>query len=203
MQLLTSKAARWTAAWAVLASMVVGCPPQRDNSYEDLNQPESKPLPPPKPIDPTTVDTRDDVIRIIPYWSQVPWLKSSDVVVGFGVRVYFVSGETEVGTFVPGQIQILTNLLTPEGDYLRRSLVHQKTIVGQEEVGFRVRRKSPIGYSYGFPVRWPDDLNLAGKQIEVLIRYVRTNGTTIDSASKRLRVPLSSAAPKIIDSEPS
>ncbi|MBU0617639.1 MAG: hypothetical protein KKI02_07970, partial [Planctomycetes bacterium] len=64
-------------------------------------------------IDSTKVETSDDIVQIVQFWSQPYWLQNSERVSGFKVTVYFVSGETEKGAFVPGNIMVWVYELVP------------------------------------------------------------------------------------------
>ena len=47
-----------------------------------------------------------------------------------------------------------------------------------------------MGYYYGFPLRWPDELRLEGKLVEIQFGYQRRDGSVVLSAARRLRVPM-------------
>jgi hypothetical protein len=142
-------------------------------------------------IDPTKIETRDDVFQIVQFWPQLPWLQKGSRIVGFKVTVYFWSGETQHGTFVPGNILVWLHELEPTADGHREPrLVHMWEFDEREALAFRVRRRSVQGYYYGFPLTWPEELTLEGKQIEIQFGYERTNEQVVLSEPRQFRVPV-------------
>jgi len=149
------------------------------------------PTPKPKYIDVSRVPERDDIVAVYHFWHQMPWLRDSlGRVVGFKTRVYFQSAQTQKGAFVPGRIFVWLRSIEPDpqGGYRRRDL-HFWELDRDAAYGFRVTRESVAGYSYGFALRWPDDLRLEGREIEVEFAYERRDGRLIRGRPHRMRVP--------------
>ncbi len=151
------------------------------------------PPPPPPPIDPTKVAVADDIVDIFEGWSPVPWLEDWDQrVIGFKATVFFLSGKSERGAFVPGTIFCEVNTLQrgPNGRP-QRQLVHRWEFDQQKAMNFRMRKKAVGGYYYGFPLTWPAELDVGGREIEVVFGYKRVDGKTILGSPHRLKVPAS------------
>ena len=143
-------------------------------------------------IDSTRVRTRDDIVQIVQFWNQPYWLQSSERVNGFKVTVYFVSGETEKGAFVPGKILVWVYEVTPgeRGGY-EKKLVHGWEFTQAEAMAMRVNKLAIGGYFYGFPLQWPRELSLEGKQVEIQFGYERlADGQVVLSSPRRFRVPI-------------
>jgi len=143
-------------------------------------------------IDAASVPTRDDITQIIQYWRRDPWLFDEDRrPVGFQATVYFVSGATARGAFVPGKILVWMYELQPkpEGGF-ERKLVYGWEFDERESVLYRVRRKSIQGYYYGFPLRWGPEVDVLGKPIEVVFGYQRRDGRILTAPGHRERVPV-------------
>lgn len=142
-------------------------------------------------IDPMRIETRDDIVRVHQFWSQDPWIKdpSTGRVTGFSVATYFVSSMTEKGAFVSGDIQVMVYWLhpTPNGDY-ERMLAYQWDLNETQASSFRVRKKAILGYYYGLVLKWPETLDLSGKQIEVQITYRRSDGGIVRSSPRGFRI---------------
>ncbi len=153
--------------------------------------------PKPREIDPTRVRTRDDIVEIYQPWPQTPWLFDEfGRVVGFRVRTYFISGTTQKGAFVPGTIIIkLSEIRRLPGGKFQRIALHTWQFSERDAMGYRVRRLALTGYSYGFVLRWPQELDLSGKTIEIAFYYRRTNGTIIRGLPRRFRVPVVGEVP--------
>ena len=143
-------------------------------------------------IDSTNVKTRDDIVQIVQFWNQPYWLQTSERVSGFKVTVYFVSGETEKGAFVPGTILVWVYELTPTGrGGYERKLVHGWEFNQAEALAMRVNKLAVGGYFYGFPLQWPRELSLEGKQVEIQFGYERVaDKQLVLSSPRRFRVPI-------------
>lgn len=147
---------------------------------------------PPGPIaDVTRIRTRDDVVAIRTFWSPVPWLTDSDGrAVGFRVPVYFVSGQTELGAFVPGEIEIKLYAVERRSDgRSERQLVHEWKFDEAAATPFRVRKRAVAGYFYGFMLTWPEELDLSGRTIEIAFSYHSRSGRAVEGPAKQLPVP--------------
>jgi hypothetical protein len=150
----------------------------------------------PVEVDVTSVPTRDDITAVYQYYTQAQqWLRNTDGrVIGFSSAVYFGSGETGKGAFVPGKALVwLWEIVTQNGAH-ERKLVNVWELNEQDAMGFRVRRLSPLGYGYGFFFTWPQTADLDGKTIEIMFGYERLDGKVITGAARRFMVPAAAFA---------
>jgi hypothetical protein len=139
---------------------------------------------------------RDDIVAIQQYPPTDPWLRDEEGRVnGMRTRVYFLpaAGEQQVpkGIFVPGTIHAALYVLfpRPDGSY-ERQLAHEWDFNERGAEGFRIRRPSVMGQSYGLILRWPMELDLAGREIQITLSYQRSDGEAIARRGTRFRVPL-------------
>lgn len=142
-------------------------------------------------IDPTKIEARDDVVRISQFWGQDPWIKdpATGRVTGISVATYFVSSGTEKGVFVKGDVQVTVNWLRANlHGQVERTPVYEWRLNESQSTSFRVRKKAIMGYYYGLVLKWPDEIDLSGKQIEIQISYLRQDGGTVKSAPRSFRV---------------
>jgi hypothetical protein len=156
-------------------------------------------------LDVTTVPTRDDITAVYQYYTQAQqWLRNSDGrVIGFTAAVYFCSGETGKGAFVPGRSLVwLWEIVTQPNGAHERKLVNVWELNEQDAMGFRVRRLSPLGYGYGFFFTWPPNANLDGKLVEIMFGYERLDGKVITGAARRFMVPDAPLGAAPVDSQP-
>lgn len=181
------------AALIAFGLWLCGCVTQpKEDPYAKVRlggQGTSAPRPP--PIDPMQVPERDNIVRIFTIWGNVPWITDGDrFAIGVKARVYFVDSETERGAFVTGRIgaALYTVTPTPSGRS-QRVLVHEWKLDRDQAAGYRIRRKAVTGYSYGLVLLWPEEVEVIGRQIEVVFTYERSDGTLIRSSRKRIRVP--------------
>ncbi len=138
------------------------------------------------------VGLRDDVVTIKQFIPTYPWIHDDEGRSrGLQARVYFVSAETEKGVHVPGRISVDLNVLhpQPQGGY-EREQVYRWEFSESEAAGFRVRTRAVLGYSYGFVLCWPDDIDLSGEEVQLTFRYHRQEGGIVERRGPRFRVPL-------------
>ncbi len=145
-------------------------------------------------VDAARVPTRDDIVAIRQFWSQLPWLRRGERIVGFQATLYLISGETSRGAFAPGRIvawlyEVPPGATTDE----ERKLLHVWELDSQQSLGYRVRREAVMGYHYGFVLTWEDQVEVSGKLVDIVFGYERLDGRVILGAPKRFRVPLGSA----------
>ena len=154
-------------------------------------------------IKPERIETRDDITAIYQFYT-VPWLRNADGgIVGFKAAVYFHSGQTERGAFVHGSILVWLYEVVREPDGgLARKFLHEWELNEREAMAYRVRKRSGMGYYYGLFFSWPPELELSGKQIEIVFGYERTDGKVITGAPRRFRVPATLPGGRLQDQPP-
>lgn len=145
----------------------------------------------------------DDIVAIRGFYNPLPWVRDADDrITGFCVRTYFISGRTDKGVFVPGPITAKISRLHPrlEGGY-DRTLLHEWTFHEYDARTFRVQKPSIMGDSYGFVLRWPDELDVMGRTIEIVFSYRRSDGRVITGPTRQLKVLLPPGYPSPSDEE--
>jgi len=181
------------AATLALAAFCAGCetPPQSNPPRSILGGRQGADRRRQNEIDPTKIESRDDIFQIVQFWPQMPWLQKADRVVGFKVTVYFRSSETRLGAFVSGNILVWVYELVPAEDGRREPrLAHMWEFDQAEAMGYRITRRSIQGYYYGFPLIWPRELTLEGKQVEIQFGYERADKRVVLSEPRQFRVPV-------------
>jgi hypothetical protein len=133
-----------------------------------------------------------DIVEVYSYLEGDPWVRDGDGrIVALKMRAYFVSSATGKGRFVPGLVrgQVFLTLPRKAGGYERFRL-YEWELNELETQGFRLKKPSVLGDSYGLVLRWPDKLNIMGHNIEVTISYQRGDGREIKAPTRQLSVPL-------------
>lgn len=133
-----------------------------------------------------------DIVEVYSYLEGDPWVRDGDGrIVALKMRAYFVSSTTGKGRFVPGLVhaQIFLTLPRKDGGYERFRL-YEWEMNELETRGFRLKKPSVLGDSYGFVLRWPGQLNVMGQHVEVSISYKRGDGREIKAPTRQLTVPL-------------
>ncbi len=151
--------------------------------------------PPPK-INPDKVKPADDIVEIVQFWSNVPWLRDLNRTVGFQVPTYFVSAKSQAGAFVPGRISVTLQKLEngPNGQRVREPL-YRWDLDGEKADSFRVVKKAAGGYYYGFVLVWPEDVHVDGQEVEIQFNYERGDGRVVKGNPREFKVPSNSVQP--------
>ncbi|TWT42374.1 hypothetical protein RAS1_35050 [Phycisphaerae bacterium RAS1] len=134
----------------------------------------------------------DDVVQITQFYSNYPWrVDYDDRITGFKVAVYFVSAATERGTFVSGDILCWLYQRVRRADGRRdRELLHTWRLSEQEAAGFRFRERKQLGFGYGLVLTWPSNIDVHGREIEIVMGYDRSDGRTILGPPRTMKVPV-------------
>lgn len=146
----------------------------------------------PKPLEAEKIEARDDIIAINVIWQQHPWIGDQrGMINGFKAGpVYFQSGGTSKGAFVSGKIRCDLFRIDRKPGRIDRFALQSWEFDAAKARGFRLTRRLIGGYGYGFLLNWANDLNLAGREIEVEFSYERADGRVVSSPPERLKVPL-------------
>lgn len=187
-------AAQRGAFGLVLAALgLPGCQaPQPQSNLRDVRVMggDGAKVKPPPPIEAGQVGTRDDVVSIHQFWKPLPWRMVEDRAVGFSVPTYFISAETEKGVFVSGKILVwLYEILRQADGPAEKQCVHVWEFDRAAALGYRVRKLGIMGYYYGFALTWPPNIDIAGREVEIVFGYERGDGQVVTGMPRRLRVP--------------
>jgi hypothetical protein len=150
-----------------------------------------------KEIDVTHAEEHDDIFQIASLLPSNPWLRQSGKVVGLQVPAYFVSSATRKGAFVPGTILawVYGFEAGPDGKAQRVPL-HVWEYDRTQAMDWRITKTKVMGNPYMFLLRWPEEMELSGRYIELELGYERVKDkTVVTSSAKRLRVPADDLAP--------
>lgn len=130
---------------------------------------------------------KDDVFQIASFASRLPWLERDGRAVGMWLPVFFVSGKTEKGVFVPGDIYVWVWKLTRTLDGDVAELVKVWQFDEREAFGLRKTKTTMMGDGYGLILEW-GDINLEGERILLQIGYRRLDGRDILSPQREFLV---------------
>ncbi len=136
-----------------------------------------------------------DIIGVRRYFHNNPFLSFDDQgdpnPEGFKVTYYAVSAATREGAFGDGLIRFKMYVIEPgqEGEPATGRLVKTWEFDPQQAMGWRVRRKGPLGWPYLFHLNW-GDADPYGKEVRIVPEFVRIDGRVIKGSPKDLRVPV-------------
>jgi hypothetical protein len=139
---------------------------------------------------------QSNVVRVTKFFSQNPWLSftsdGSAKVDGVGFAVYLEGAEGPHGVFGTGSIVVTMYRL--DVDPLGREIatpVHEWTLPPDKAYPWRAKRATALGWGYGMRLQWPDSVNVSGRQVAFIVKYVREDGREISSSRQVLKVPVS------------
>ena len=157
--------------------------------------PVDKPEPPPE----------SNIVRVNKFFSQTPWLSfkndGSGTVDGVSFTVYLESASQPKGVFGTGSMVVLMYRLNH--DPLGREVitpVYQWELPPDKAYPWRSKKSSAMGWGYGMRLRWPENLDVGGKPVVFIVKYIREDGREISSSRQVLKVPVGgtiAAPPKV------
>ncbi len=137
-----------------------------------------------------------NIVRVNKFFSQNPWLSfrsdGSGTVDGVSFAVYLESATHPQGVFGTGTI--IATMYRLGLDPLGREVVtpvHEWVLPPDKAYVWRSKRASAMGWGYGLRLQWPESVNVGGKQIAFIVKYVREDGREISSSRQVLKVPVS------------
>lgn len=158
----------------------------------DPQSPDGQPLPDnPTPSQVARVPTEPNIIQVITSYRNPPWLYTTDKsrVCGIHVAGLYLSGPDGKGVFGDGIIRPKLYVLE-RGEDGRKTprLVHEWKFDVHDAIPYRGKRRRLQGWGYGFPLHW-GELDLAGKEIRLVVEFERSDGQVIASGKKDDVVP--------------
>lgn len=162
--------------------------------------------PPPKAA--PSAAPQSNVVRVTKFFNQNPWLSftsdGSAMVDGVGFAVYLEGADGPRGVFGTGTIVVTMYRL--DFDPLGREMatpVHEWVLPPDKAYPWRSKRATALGWGYGLRLQWPETVKVAGKQVAIIVKYVREDGREISSSRQVLKVPVGGtpAPPPVAASE--
>lgn len=177
---------------AAAATPLPGCanPAANRDPYKDVRGPQAVAVRNAPEIDPTAVPAQDDIVQVMRFVRDPIFVWDADRPAGVVMSVYLVSAATQKGVFGSGPIEVTVYELRHGPSGLERTRAHAWRLSESEAMGFRVRKRSVLGYYYGLLLKWPRELDLSGREIEIVIGYTRGDGRVVTTAPIRRRVPV-------------
>ncbi len=135
-----------------------------------------------------------DIIRVSTFYNkQNPWLNFDrpprPVPGGVKFTVYLSSPDTALGVFGDGVIHVDLFRVDSDadGDPVQTPL-RRWSFDKDQAYPYRVRRKSRLGWAYGFRLPW-GEVDVLGKEVMFLVSFERRDGRVIYGQPVRLKVP--------------
>lgn len=149
-----------------------------------------------------------DIIKVATYYANNPFLSFDDQAdpnpEGFKVAYYAVSGSEKKGVYGDGIIRF--KMYAVRRDHAKQAprgeLVKTWEFTPQQALGWRVNRRSEMGWPYQFYLNW-EDADVAGEEIRIVPEFVRLDGRVIRGSPKDLKVPPRKFDVQLSDEPPS
>jgi hypothetical protein len=136
--------------------------------------------------------TEPNVIRVMVFYDPYTcWFRNEDKsrVTGIWVGGLYLIGPDGKGVFGDGVIRpkLYTFELTPEGKRVPK-LVKEWSFDVEQADPFRAKEKRAYGWGYALPLMF-GDLDLGGREVQLVISFDRSDGFPCTSGPKHLKVP--------------
>ncbi|GJQ25877.1 MAG: hypothetical protein HBSAPP02_09090 [Phycisphaerae bacterium] len=135
-----------------------------------------------------------NIVRVTKFFSAEPWLTFSNDgtsrVNGFKCSVFLEGPGKPRGVFGSGTIIVCLYRVDRDGAGREVAVPLQEWEMPPDKAyPWRCKERTLLGWGYGLRLQWRDDLDLEGKQIAVVVKYVRDDGKTLSSTRQMLKVP--------------
>ncbi len=135
-----------------------------------------------------------NIIRVNKFFSADPWLcfnnDGTGRVDGVRLTVYLEGASQPKGVFGNGSILVEMYRLDRDAKGSESAaLLHSWELPPHEAYPWRAKRPTGMGWGYGLRLPWPDELDVAGRQVAFLVKYRRDDGRLLSSSRQVLRVP--------------
>lgn len=139
--------------------------------------------------------TEQNIVRVNKFFHANPWLTfnndGSDRVDGIRFSVYLEGPHRSGGVFGSGTMVVsMYRLDVDQTGRERPTKVHEWELPSEQAYPWRAKKKSLLGWGYGLRLQWDDKLRLEGRQVAMVIKYVREDGQVISSTRQVLKVPV-------------
>ncbi len=141
-------------------------------------------------LDPKQSATKSDIYKVVCFYPANMWRSFDEAgdrnIEGFTFILYLISSSTERGAHASGHVEVQLFRVDTVGEkQSNRVLAYQWSRPTDE---LPQRNPTKLGHGYQPSVDW-GDLDVFGKELEILVRYVAPDGTIIPSRTATLTVP--------------
>jgi hypothetical protein len=152
----------------------------------------------PPPAD--EIAAESNIIRVNKFFNADPWLSfkndGTGKIDGIRITVYLEGAGRPKGVFGDGTLLVeMYRLDRDRRGQEEATLVHKWELPPERAYAWRAKKETGMGWGYGLRLPWPDDLEVEGRQIAFVVKYVRADGGVISSSRQVVKVPSRQAAP--------
>jgi len=138
------------------------------------------------------VPTEPNVVNVVAIYNSIsPWLYDRDhaKVQGIYVSGLYLLGPKGYGVFGDGVIRPRLYVLERRPDGRKEpKLTKEWSFTVEEAIPWRGKQKRTPGWGYGLPLEF-DDIDLAGREIQMIVAFERTDGRIVRSSKQTFIVP--------------
>lgn len=170
------------------ALLLAGCHVPADGPVASSKQPAPSDL---KGGDATI---ESNIVKVNKFFSSEPWLSFSGDgtrrIDGIKFSVYLEGPRRAKGVFGTGTLVVTLYRLDREPTGRERATqVWEWDLPPDKAYVWRGKQETALGWGYGLRLQWGPNLKLDGRQVAVVVKYIREDGKTIYSSRKVLKVP--------------
>jgi hypothetical protein len=135
-----------------------------------------------------------NIIRVSKFFSADPWLSfasdGSGKIDGVRITVYLEGPSAPKGVFGTGTIVVDMYRIEYE-KHGRETVtpVYKWELPPDKAYPWRAKEKTGMGWGYSLRLQWPATVDVVGKQVAFVVRYVREDGQAINSSRQVVKVP--------------
>ncbi len=140
-----------------------------------------------------------NVIAVRKFFSAVPWLifnnDGSGRVDGVKITVYLEGPRGPKGVFGNGTIVVQMYRVDPgPAGRDETTLVQEWSLPPEKAYPWRIKKESGMGWGYSLRLPWDKDAGVDGRQVAIVVRYIRADGRELSSSPQVLKVPIPSSS---------
>ncbi len=135
-----------------------------------------------------------NIVRVNKFFSSEPWLsfESDGTSRPDGVKfsVYLEGPRKPAGVFGTGRMVVTMYRIdiNPIGEEMATQ-VYEWDLPADRAYVYRAKEQTALGWGYGLRLQWDRGLDLSGKQVAFLVKYIREDGKVITSSRQVLKLP--------------
>jgi hypothetical protein len=181
----------------VLAAALPACEQTQNQTGFGVNPNAAKkePKPPLKEVYVPPDVSQSNIVQVTKFFGEFPWLSFSSgeagTIDGFKCALYLSTPTSQgKGVFGSGTLVIEMYRLdnSPQGE--TATLVQTWELPPQDLYMFQSTKPTMLGWGYGLRLRWDEKVDVRGRKIALLIKFIREDGRIVHAQRQVLRVPL-------------
>ncbi len=145
-----------------------------------------------KPV--TDGPLESNIVRVNKFFSSEPWLSfesdGTNKPDGVKFSVYLEGPIKPQGVFGTGRMVVTMYRIdfNPVGEEVTTQ-VYEWDLPADRAYDYRSKELTALGWGYGLRLQWDRQLDLSGKQVAFLVKYIREDGKVITSSRQVLKLP--------------